>query len=630
VQPVWLLIFGHLLKLSSIQPPIIFFLIIGMSLLGILMVGIHRADARILQGSSSGDSQILQTPPGTVFVVGEPRSPLQQTPVSFPTLSPTPTPSVALPGTVTPFALSPLTADYNLLAFVHAPTGVVAQPYVILTAFVATPGLSVEVRGFENLREFVCTGFPCALPLAGDSTVRVTAYNADGDASPEVIARVRVESTADGYLVFIDSVSHYTLFADSCAGIWKVKDDSGRTWSSFPDTPFDLNTNKTLYLLAARLIVNGVVDASDCPNGGVTGSRDYATPCGIERAREKMVEWQNQFDFTIWITSLEVGIPPRILKSLIEYESQFWPGNERYYLDEFGLGQINELGIDTLLRQKPEYYRSLCPTYLSDCSLPYTSLDPAAQRTVRNTILNSLDAECPTCEYGVDLHKANRQIPLIAELLRSNCRLMEFLRVPQRSHLMNYEDLWKLTLASYHSGFRCVQDAVIFTREEGETEDWETISKNFGCKGAKPYVDGFWGALLSFDAYLTDIDSVSLVQVAPTFIPTPTRIPPPAVILSTATVRVRVYLDANRNEQPEESELLDGIFVRLLLRSGETLSGVTLNGEAVFDMTGYPLGTDIIASLPGLYREQLFSLPEEGIVQIDFVFESPDIPEELP
>ena len=135
-----------------------------------------------------------------------------------------------------------------------------------------------------------------------------------GEESDEVIARVRVVSVDGGYSVIIDSVSQFSLFRDSCSNIWNVDDKIGESWAQFPDTPFQLNTDKIQHLLVARMIVNGIVDASDCPSGGVSSGLDYPTGCGLERANEKMIEWQNQYDLKIWSTSLEVGIPPRILK----------------------------------------------------------------------------------------------------------------------------------------------------------------------------------------------------------------------------------------------------------------------------------------------------------------------------
>lgn len=610
------------LKYPLVHPLHVFLLIFLMSMFGILTVGISHVNARVSPVESAPLPRLI---PATVYVVGEPLH-LQPTAVTFPTATATPT---ELFSTVVPFEVVPVSSGQGLVAFIHAPTGLQPQPFVILSAFEAVPGYNVEIRGVENLREFICTGSPCALPLMEDSTVRFRAYSSSGDESNEVIARVRVGFKDGGYEVVVDSVSQFSIFRDSCSAIWGLSDRSEARWPQFVDSPFLLNTDKTLHLLAARLIANHIVDASDCPGGGITAGSDYPTGCGIERARSAMTEWQNQYDFVIWTTSLDTGIPPRVLKSLIEYESQFWPGNERFYLDEIGLGQINQVGIDTLLRQNPDFYRKVCPTVYSDCALPYTSLDPAVQAIIRTAVMNSIDAKCPDCEYNVDLSMANQSIPLIAQLLKSNCQLVDYLDLAGKPSV-EYEDLWKYTFATYHSGFTCIRDAVLAAKKDGLSLDWDTVSPTFVCKNAKPYVDGYWGTLLSFDSNLVDASTIGALQIAPTFLPTATPIPLPTAIPSTASARVRVYLDINKNGQPENIELLDGIAVELLLENGKELSGITLNGELAFDLTGYPPGMNAIVNLPGLYREKLFSIPEEGVVQVDFVFGAPEVPQELP
>ncbi len=618
------------MKYLSARSLFVFSLILGVSFFGILRVGISKADARVPLSALSVEGQA----PATVYVVSDP-SLLQQASLQFPTPSPTssPAPTVFVEpiATVTPFTISLNNSARDIRAFIHAPAGLLAQPYVVLTAMDSTPGGSVEIRGFENLREFVCTASPCALSLTESSTITFTAYSAYGNKSPEVIARVRVESRDGGYIVVIDSVSQLSVYRDSCSNIWNVKDESLSSWSKFPETPFQLNTDKTLHLLAARLITNKIVDAQDCPGGGMGGNLDFPNGCGIERARTEMIEWQNQYDFNIWSTSVEVGIPPKILKSLIELESQYWPSNQRFFLDEIGLGQINQLGIDVLLRRSPDYYNKVCPSVYSDCSIPYLSLDPPSQALVRGAILNSINASCPTCANGLDMAKANDSIPLIAQLLRSNCEMVDFLNVAGKPDV-EYDDLWKYTMATYHSGYSCVRDAVVLARKDNESLDWETVSKNIKCKGSKAYVDGFWGTLLSFDTYLADSESGNSLQVAPTYVPTrtPVVIPLPTQITSKARVLVRVYLDSNGNGLPESIELLDGIAAELALENGEKLTGVTLNGEVLFDMSTYQSGINVIASLPGLYREKLFSLPQDGVVQVDFVFTSPVIPNSLP
>jgi hypothetical protein len=107
-----------------------------------------------------------------------------------------------------------------------------------------------------------------------------------------------------------------------------------------------------------------------------------------------MIEWQNQYDDYMWLVSRDDGIPPKILKTLLEIESQFWPGNQRFYMDEIGLGQVNQLGMDVLLRRDPALYLVCsCPFELLT---PYVSLEPKLSDDPR-AVLGSIDATCPTC-----------------------------------------------------------------------------------------------------------------------------------------------------------------------------------------------------------------------------------------
>jgi hypothetical protein len=573
-------------------------------------------------------SERMPVSPVAKYMVGSPQA-LMPTSLSFPTASPTATLFIEAPNTGTPFGVIPVDSQDQLTAFIHAPSGVLSEPYVILTAFGRFTGTGLQIKGSINIIEFVCTGSPCRVPLTGDSIVTFKAYSPLGEMSNEVQARVRIKVDKNGYLVTIDSINQLTFYQDACAGIWGIKDTAEQSWAQFPQSPYELNTDKTLHVLASHLITTGIVDAGDCEGGGLIAGTKTPTGCGIQRAGSKMIEWQNQFDFSIWSASLKVGIPPLLLKTIIEYETQYWPANQRFFIDEIGLGQINQLGIDVLLRQDPVLYQQICPKVLSNCNVPYTVLDADTQALIRGAALNSIDADCLECVYGLDLEKANQSIPLIAQLVRANCELVNRLVLPKNTSI-TYNDLWKFTLVSYHSGIGCLQKAFAITKEAGQVIDWQHISENLNCKGSQNYVDGFWGSLLSFDMYRLDQDSTFFTQTTSIFVPTQTPIPPPTAIPAYAQIWVRVFMDANGNGLPEKSEWLNGLTVEMLLRNNKKLTEITSNGEAIFDMSGYPLGMDVIVSLPGFYREQLVTLPADGIIQIDFIFLPPEFPNQLP
>lgn len=568
------------------------------------------------------------------------------------TLAAIPSLTSTLPSLATP--LPGLSSPAEVYAFVQAPVGQVPRPYVILTAFASRSSSELAgITGFINSDEFICTESPCIVYLEGSARLVFRAFTTDGGISEDVIASVSVAGDAQGFFVTIDSISQFTTFVDSCSVVWNVRDEENARWDAFVQFPHELNTRKTLHTLATQLLLRGVVDASDCPAGGLSLGLDWPTACGLEKATSAMIEWQNKFDGHIWLASRDYGIPPKILKTLIEYETQFWPGNSRFYLDEFGLGQINQLGVDVLLRRDPTVYQEICPTVLSDCSTPYLGLDPSQQALIRGALVSSIDAICPTCEYGIDLGKANDSVALIANLFQANCQQVDIiLSTPYRPDEdadaatataavatvaaggrgpgPDYEDHWRFTFLSYHSGISCFQSAVHATLDAGLPLTWEYLQDLIPCRSGRDYVNGVFDNLFAFDTYLYQADEPQRIFVGPTIIPTRTPIPTPTVYISTAVVRVRVYVDRNGNGTPETGEWIDGMSVRLTTSAGDEIEMRTENGTATFDMTGYRPGLAIDVSLPGLYRSEGFILPERGEVVITFKFDQPALPTIIP
>ncbi len=616
-------------------------LIFGLILPG--LIGIFAVQAKAIEDQTLNTQRSLQ-------------SGLSSTPTW--TLTNTTLPSLTSTGT--PFTNPSLPlglSSVDLYTFIQAPTRPVAQPYVILTAFASIPRTgSVEIRGFINSQEFICTESPCAVHLQASSRLIFRAYANTGESSAEVIASVSVNQGLNGYLVTIDTVSQFTSFADACSNIWGKRDEDNASWDNFAQFPFQVNTSKTLHTLTARLILNGVVDVSECPFGGLSLGLDWPTACGLEKASATVIAWQNQFDGYIWLASRDQGIPPKILKTLIEFESQFWPGNSRYYIDEVGLGQINQLGVDVLLRRDPTYYQKVCPSILSDCSRSYSSLEPSQQAQIRGAVVSSVDANCPTCANGVDLDKAKQSIGLVASLLKATCQQVhDIVRRPyvpdpgtptvtptatpkpnvatatpgERSATTDYEDLWKFTLASYHSGVSCFQNAVLATKKNEAPVTWENVSRQL-CKGGAEYVNGYWDNIVAFDFYLYEPSDLLSVIAAPTIVPTRTPVPTPTRYISSAKIIVKVYMDRNGNGSPDDGEWVDAVTVEVSISNSEKLTQRTINGIATFDMSGYTPNSGIDVSLPGFYRNETLLLPQQGDVTVVFKFDQAVLPTSLP
>jgi hypothetical protein len=543
----------------------------------------------------------------------------------------------------------------RVYAYVQPPSGPQARPYVILKAFTASPVAEsvTSIGGLVNSQQFVCQGNSCVLYLDGSSNLIFRAYTDKGTSSDDVIATVNVAPDPAGYMVTITSINQYTTFTNVCSNVWGAYDEGNVTWDDFVQFPYELNTKKTLHTLATQLILKGIVDASDCPAGGLNSSLDWPTACGLEKATPKMIEWQNQYDDYIWLASKDYGVPPKILKTLFEIESQFWPGNSRFYVDEYGLGQLNQLGVDVLLRRDPSLYEQVCPSVLANCTSPYPSLPPAEQAMIRGAVVSLTDASCPTCENGLDLNKARESISLFARLVKANCEQVHYilkLAVPKdedvaaatatavvatvvaggESPLTTYEDYWRYTMSAYHSGLSCFQQAVIATKKSGKPVTWENLNKNLKCKGGVDYVDGFMETLYAFDSYRYTTTDTDVVVPVTTLVPTRTPVPTSTVQVSTAQVKVQVYMDRNGNKQPDAGEWIDAMSVLLTTSSNQELKQRTKDGVAVFDMTGYPPGLGITVSLPGLYRSENLTLPVQGEVVVTFVFEQPVLPTSLP
>ena len=125
-----------------------------------------------------------------------------------------------------------------------------------------------------------------------------------------------------------------------------LADNDGPAWLQMVEQPNELYTEYSLARLSGRLIMSGEVNASECVNGGLDADQN-ATDCGIKVAQTTANAWQNRFNAAILATSRQEGVPPRLLKNLFAWESQFWP--ERLYINtfEYGLGHITVMGADT-------------------------------------------------------------------------------------------------------------------------------------------------------------------------------------------------------------------------------------------------------------------------------------------
>lgn len=230
--------------------------------------------------------------------------------------------------------------------------------------------------------------------------------------------------------------------------------ESEMHWLYVPESASELATSVNYAFLAGQLIKIGAVDATTCPAGGV-GVDGYANACGISRAKPLVYEMQNLYDQTIMDAWEKVGVPPVMLKQLLRYESQFWPGQwgELHY----GVGHLTYYGAHTGLSWSPSLRAEIC-NLTGTCNLLKVT-DPEVI-----TLLSLMDATCPTCVNKIDTEKAKRSVDYLAQILMGHCYQTSQV-VFNATHIssgavVDYATIWRLTLFDYNAGPNCVYTAV--------------------------------------------------------------------------------------------------------------------------------------------------------------------------
>jgi hypothetical protein len=335
------------------------------------------------------------------------------------------------------------------------------------------------------------------------ANVEFWAWSSYGDSSPLFSAQVRVAQAADGnpdeHFWYADILSSQWqgVRNASCSAIWDSFPPVGGPppWLSSPRDAAELTSDIPYNYLAANLILQGVVNASACPDGGVLPDGG-ANTCGQEAARDAVDQWQNQFDSLILSTSDETGVPAQLLKNLFARESQFWPGVFKASTDA-GLGQLTENGADTTLLWNPSFYANFCPLVLSAerCSEGYVHLEAPEQELLRQSLVSGVNATCEECALGIDLSRASFSVGVFAHTLLASCE--QTAQVIQNNAgqapnaVASYEDLWRMTLVNYNAGPGCLALAVNDAWTTEKSIGWDVLSNHFTevCAPARDYVN---------------------------------------------------------------------------------------------------------------------------------------------
>jgi hypothetical protein len=394
-----------------------------------------------------------------------------------------------------------------------------SQPILVLSGEEPIEGEHITgLAGDADGKPFTCDP-TCRVNLGPTDdqgmTLSFWAYSSYGDSSVKFTARIRVAKSTDNndQSLYVDVLSTQWRgnTPAACSQIWNKFPPVGGNpdWLSTPQQSKDLSTNVSYEYLAAHLIKNGVVDASNCADGGID-SNGMASVCGVESARPAVKDWQNRFDSVIFLTAQQTGVPAKLLKNIFARESQFWPGARAGH-PEAGLGQMTEGGADTLLTWNPQFFEQFCPTVLDQtvCEshiypIPESSwkgigLDDTERTLLQASLIQSVDAKCPDCLMGIDFEKTDASIGVFAQLLLASCqqtaKVIDLNYSQPAEKAASFEDLWRFTLVNYNAGSGCLGLSVDETSRLNEPLDWEHLSENLTpvCSGAIEYVNSISG-----------------------------------------------------------------------------------------------------------------------------------------
>ncbi len=334
-------------------------------------------------------------------------------------------------------------------------------------------------------------------------TVEFWSYSSYGDSSPVFKAQIRVQQVDEGdpdqLYWYIDVLSPQWRGnpVATCSDSWGVFPPVGGApeWLSTPTQSEELSSDIPYTYLAANLILQGIVDASSCSDGGLAPG-NVVNQCGLEKSRDAVKEWQNQFDGLILSTAKETGVPARLIKNLFARESQFWPGIFQAN-EDVGLGQLTENGADTTLFWNPSFYNQFCPLVMDSdiCGAGYMNLDEETQIALRRALVGSVNATCEECPLGLDLSQADFSVGVFAHTMIANCEQAGQVVYNYTGNLpgdaASYEDLWKFTLVNYNAGGGCLAEAITGATDRGLELTWENVSLHLtgACSGAVDYVN---------------------------------------------------------------------------------------------------------------------------------------------
>ena len=258
------------------------------------------------------------------------------------------------------------------------PIAGLATPRVHQTPLVKTPEPSTARLTLEEVPAALPAVESASLSQAGEAPAAV-------QHSPELASLLpnRQIDPANEYIYRFMNSYRPLEQGGGCAAIWEMVPDYVKlpNWLTTPGSPQQIYSKISLYFLAAMLIRNNAVDASECDNGGISADNPWvANNCGLAKAYAAVIDWQNRFNQVILDIAQETGVPAQLMKNIFSRESQFWPGIFTT-LEEAGFGQLTVGGADVLLMWNTEFLRPVLSPGVDRRSLLERLHQPERQRT---------------------------------------------------------------------------------------------------------------------------------------------------------------------------------------------------------------------------------------------------------
>ena len=486
------------------------------------------------------------------------------------------------------------------------------------------------IFGTLNGKPFECYGSLCKVYLEQDTFIEYWATSSFGDESDHYDATVRIYHRAPSYLVDITSRSTYFIQGNKNFEDMFNLSVSGDipAYLNQPENILKLRTNNELHYLSANLINYGLVDISACENGALYNDH---TPnaCGIEAAKEAVYDWQNGFDQLFWNAMLETGVPSQLQKALIQQETQFWPASAFHAYNEYGFGQLNEMGADVALRWNSRLNHEVCESLHLDCQYLYASMSPEYQAYLRGGLVKMVNVDCQDCDYGIDLDKAQGTISIFAKVLMGNAQQVTWI-LDNEEVGVNFVDLWKLSLVSYHSGYYYVEEAIVDTIDNNEPLTWDNIKEYLNDPSAQIYVEEIWEELENAPEEIPPTPTPK-IEFTPVVVQTATPFPTATPnYLVNGSVNITVFIDFNENKKMDKGEAVSNMLFEVVFSDTSLHSGTIQNGRARLDYVNQRIGSTVWVSLPMQYQVQTSEIGSDGIVEITFILEDTENPIQLP